>query len=134
MAKNHSTTWVTTLPATQESNQPQLIDSSPCPIPVRQDDDSGTLSDWPPTLGISNLSGAWSQQSPAMGSEPNWLQRQAYSAFRTWVQETTRWVLLAKDLQSYGSQASRRLRVADTPFTWVQAELNRQDEAFRAAV
>ncbi|WAQ88374.1 hypothetical protein PtA15_9A501 [Puccinia triticina] len=44
---------------------------------VRQDDDSGTLSDWPPTLGISNLSGAWSQQSPAMGSEPNWLQRQA---------------------------------------------------------
>ncbi|OAV98467.1 hypothetical protein PTTG_25671 [Puccinia triticina 1-1 BBBD Race 1] len=50
--------------------------------------------------------------------------QQFSSAFRTWVQETTRWVLLAKDLQSYGSQASRRLRVADTPFTWVQIKFH----------
>ncbi|OAV94405.1 hypothetical protein PTTG_26950 [Puccinia triticina 1-1 BBBD Race 1] len=75
-------------------------------------------------------------QLPA-GPEPTATQtptdQQFSSAFRTWVRETTRRVLLAKDLQSYRSQASRRLRVADTPFTRVQAELDRQDEAFRAA-
>ncbi|OAV93008.1 hypothetical protein PTTG_27450 [Puccinia triticina 1-1 BBBD Race 1] len=59
--------------------------------------------------------------------------QQFSSAFRTWVRETSCPVLLAEDLQSYGSRASRRLRVADTPFPQVQAELNRQDEAFRAA-
>ncbi|OAV94614.1 hypothetical protein PTTG_26941 [Puccinia triticina 1-1 BBBD Race 1] len=65
---------------------------------------------------------------PASSQTPT--DQQFSSAFRTWVQETTRWVLLGEDLQSYGSRASRRLCVADTLFTRVQAELNCQDEAF----
>ncbi|WAQ81520.1 hypothetical protein PtA15_1A862 [Puccinia triticina] len=83
-----------------------------------------------PVPGVNNHQ-PWAPSPTGSNARPS-VSSQT-SSLETWVRETSCPVLLAEDLQSYGSRASRRLRVADTPFPQVQAELNRQDEAFRAA-